>query len=189
MRQRLVKIGRTSREWGVASRKWQAQPSSVLAVHLHEPSRRKREPRLHRSAQNLTDLGPESVPKTPRPQKDPQDSSWLGRYGRNGCEGVSQRLKFSALPYGGHPAASATNQTKPGTVAVLDNIQFHHSKETMNAFSIMGIRPLFVPPYSPEFNFIENVFSLLKQVTQTSTRFSASCINSSFMGHCTSSPP
>ena len=46
-----------------------------VAVHLHEPSRRKREPRLHRSAQNLTDLGPESVPKTPRPQKDPQDSS------------------------------------------------------------------------------------------------------------------
>jgi transposase len=65
---------------------------------------------------------------------------------------------------------SATNQTNPGTVAVLDNIQFHHSKETMNAFSIMGIRPLFVPPYSPEFNFIENVFSLLKQRIAWSTR-------------------
>jgi len=50
-----------------------------------------------------------------------------------------------------------------GTVAVLDNIQFHHSKETISMFDSVGIRPLFVPPYSPEFNAIENVFSLLKR--------------------------
>jgi transposase len=52
---------------------------------------------------------------------------------------------------------------KPGTVAILDNIQFHHSKETMSAFRSAGIRPLFVPPYSPEFNAIENIFSMLKR--------------------------
>jgi len=37
------------------------------------------------------------------------------------------------------------------TVAILDNIQFHHSKETLAIFNRMGIKPLFVPPYSPEF--------------------------------------
>ena len=52
---------------------------------------------------------------------------------------------------------------KQGTVAVLDNIQFDHSKETISAFDSVGIRLLFVPPYSPEFNAIENVFSLLKR--------------------------
>lgn len=68
-------------------------------------------------------------------------------------------------------------KTKPGTVAVLDNIQFHHSKETLAAFRVAGIRPLYVPPYSPEFNAIENVFSMLKRQYRSSCPINVDEVN------------
>jgi hypothetical protein len=37
----------------------------------------------------------------------------------------------------------------------------------MSAFRSAGIRPLFVPSYSPEFNAIENIFSMLKRQYRT----------------------
>lgn len=51
-----------------------------------------------------------------------------------------------------------------GTKAVLmDNIRFHHSKEVLELLESAGIRPLFIPPYSPRCNPIEEVFSMLKR--------------------------
>ena len=47
--------------------------------------------------------------------------------------------------------------------AVMDNIRFHHSKETIDAFRQRGITPLFIPAYSPEFNPIESVFGPIKR--------------------------
>ena len=45
----------------------------------------------------------------------------------------------------------------------MDNIQFHHSKETMEALARKSLNPLFSPPYSPEFNAIEMVFAEAKK--------------------------
>ena len=49
-----------------------------------------------------------------------------------------------------------------GCKLVLDNIQFHHSKETKEALESKNIVPLYTPPYSPEFNAIESVFAAAK---------------------------
>lgn len=48
------------------------------------------------------------------------------------------------------------------TTVILDNIPFHKSKETQQAFQAKGYRPLYILPYSPKLNAIENVFSVLK---------------------------
>lgn len=51
-----------------------------------------------------------------------------------------------------------------GTAVVLDNIGFHHSKETVAALQEKGATPLFTPAYSPEFNAIENFFGTIKHL-------------------------
>jgi transposase len=49
-----------------------------------------------------------------------------------------------------------------GSSLLMDNIAFHHSKETQAAMEKKGFVPLFIPPYSPKLNSIENVFGMLK---------------------------
>jgi transposase len=53
----------------------------------------------------------------------------------------------------------------PRTVLLLDNVRFHHSAESRVAAAEKGFDLLFVPvpPYSPWFNPIETVFSVIKR--------------------------
>lgn len=50
-----------------------------------------------------------------------------------------------------------------GTNVILDNVAFHKSKISRDAFNSVGLVPVFIPPYSPQFNPIEMVFSWLKR--------------------------
>ena len=50
-----------------------------------------------------------------------------------------------------------------GTVFLLDNVSFHHSKEAKDYAVLRGWEFLYVPPYSPWFNPIEGVFSIVKR--------------------------
>lgn len=52
---------------------------------------------------------------------------------------------------------------RPGAVLLMDNVAFHHSKETAAAVQNKGCTQLFIPPYSPDFNAIENIFGVAKQ--------------------------
>jgi transposase len=44
----------------------------------------------------------------------------------------------------------------------MDNVAFHHSAETLRTVADKGFVPLFIPPYSPRVNAIENIFGVLK---------------------------
>ncbi len=44
----------------------------------------------------------------------------------------------------------------------MDNINFHHSKKVIEIIEKSNNKVLFIPPYSPEFNPIEKVFSVFK---------------------------
>jgi hypothetical protein len=44
----------------------------------------------------------------------------------------------------------------------LDNLKVHTSKDTTKAMQTLGIMPIFNVPYSPQFNGIEAVFSIVK---------------------------
>lgn len=50
-----------------------------------------------------------------------------------------------------------------GTVIVMDNASFHSKKRLFCAAQAAGCRLLFLPPYSPELNPIENFWSWLKR--------------------------
>jgi transposase len=53
---------------------------------------------------------------------------------------------------------------KQGDFVILDNLGSHKSEAVRNAIKSVGARLLFLPPYSPDLNPIEQVFSKLKHL-------------------------
>ena len=51
---------------------------------------------------------------------------------------------------------------RPGDVVVLDNLAVHKQPEVLAAIERVGARLRFLPPYSPDFNPIEQAFAKLK---------------------------
>ena len=50
----------------------------------------------------------------------------------------------------------------PGDVMIMDNLPAHKAAGVRDAIEQAGATLLFIPPYSPDFNPIENAFSKLK---------------------------
>ena len=53
-------------------------------------------------------------------------------------------------------------ELKPGDVVVMDNLGSHKGVSVRNSIEAAGARLLYLPPYSPDFNPIENAFAKLK---------------------------
>ena len=51
---------------------------------------------------------------------------------------------------------------KPGDIVIMDNLGSHKAKAIRTAIRSVGARLLFLPPYSPDLNPIEQVFSKVK---------------------------
>ena len=51
----------------------------------------------------------------------------------------------------------------PGAVIVMDNASFHRKAQLIPLAQKYGFRLIFLPPYSPEFNPIENFWAWLKR--------------------------
>lgn len=53
-------------------------------------------------------------------------------------------------------------ELRPGDIVVMDNLSSHKGPRTRELIEAAGASLLFLPPYSPDFNPIENAFSKLK---------------------------
>jgi transposase len=51
---------------------------------------------------------------------------------------------------------------RPGDVVIMDNLGSHKGKAVRRAIRVAGAKLFFLPPYSPDLNPIEQVFSKLK---------------------------
>jgi putative transposase len=51
---------------------------------------------------------------------------------------------------------------KPGDIVIMDNLGSHKAQAIRTAIRSVGARLLFLPPYSPDLNPIEQVFSKVK---------------------------
>ena len=60
-----------------------------------------------------------------------------------------------------------TPELRPGDVVILDNLSSHKSAKTRRLIESCGARLEFLPPYSPDLNPIEMVFSKIKQVLRS----------------------
>ena len=56
---------------------------------------------------------------------------------------------------------------KPGDIVVLDNLSAHKVARVREAVEAAGARLLYLPPYSPDFNPIEQLFAKIKALLKT----------------------
>ena len=53
---------------------------------------------------------------------------------------------------------------RPGDIVVMDNLQSHKVKGVRQAIEVAGATVVYLPPYSPDFNPIEQVFAKVKAI-------------------------
>ena len=53
-------------------------------------------------------------------------------------------------------------ELRPGDIVVMDNLSSHKGSAVRQAIEAVGAKLLYLPPYSPDFNPIENAFAKLK---------------------------
>lgn len=53
---------------------------------------------------------------------------------------------------------------KPGDIVIMDNLGSHRGQAVRSAITKRGARLVFLPPYSPDLNPIEQVFAKLKHL-------------------------
>jgi len=56
---------------------------------------------------------------------------------------------------------------QPGEVVVMDNLATHKVAGVRQAIEALGARLLYLPPYSPDFNPIENLWSKVKHILRS----------------------
>jgi len=59
------------------------------------------------------------------------------------------------------------NGTNPHSVVILDNCSIHHVPEVAKSIQDVGALLIYLPPYSPDLNPIEELFSKVKKVMKT----------------------
>jgi transposase len=65
---------------------------------------------------------------------------------------------------------------KPGDVVIMDNLGSHKGKGVRQAIRAAGARLLFLPPYSPDLNPIEQVFAKLKTLLRKAAERSVDAV-------------
>ena len=50
-----------------------------------------------------------------------------------------------------------------GSVIVMDNTSYHKSKKTQELIEENGCKVMYLPPYSPDLNKIENYWEIIKK--------------------------
>jgi transposase len=61
----------------------------------------------------------------------------------------------------------------PGQIIILDNAAFHSKAKITELLEKVGCRAIFLPPYSPDLNKIENYWAVLKEyIRKTAKSFS-----------------
>jgi transposase len=53
---------------------------------------------------------------------------------------------------------------QPGDLVVMDNLSSHKTVHAVQAIESVGAQVVYLPPYSPDLNPIENIFSKVKQL-------------------------
>jgi transposase len=91
-------------------------------------------------------------------------------------------------PINGHAFQAYVDQVlvpelKEGDIVVMDNLGSHKGAGVRAAIEAVGAKLLYLPPYSPDFNPIENAFSKLKALLRTAAERTIEGLWTA-IGHC-----
>jgi transposase len=59
---------------------------------------------------------------------------------------------------------------RPGQVVVMDNLSSHKGSRVRQLIEVRGCELMYLPPYSPDLNPIEEAFSKIKALLRSSAR-------------------
>jgi transposase len=97
-------------------------------------------------------------------QKGPHITTTSALVGVSSTTGkVHKTTKGGAFNSDTFAAALSSFGLAPGTVVLLDNASIHHTAKVRAMAERAGLELLYVPPYSPWFNPVEGVFSIMKR--------------------------
>lgn len=80
-----------------------------------------------------------------------------GLIARTAFDGATNGMRFRA-----YVTDTLAPVLKPGDTVILDNLNAHKVFGVREAIEAVGARVLYLPPYSPDFNPIEQVFAKVK---------------------------
>jgi transposase len=70
-----------------------------------------------------------------------------------------------------------------GSIIVMDNAAIHSTRHVQGVISGLCCEALFIPPYSPEFNAIKNIFGIMKRrMLQSNAAFTERGVGEAFAG-------
>ena len=93
-----------------------------------------------------------------------QTTTILGAVGLRGvCAGLVVDAPTDAVVFETFIEQLLVPTLQPGDVVVMDNLAAHKSVAVREAIEAVGAEVLFLPPYSPDFNPIESMWSKVKQ--------------------------
>jgi transposase len=69
---------------------------------------------------------------------------------------------FNGESFAQYVESSLVPELEPGMIVVMDNLPVHKSKRVADAIAAAGCTLVFLPPYSPDYNPIENMWSKVK---------------------------
>lgn len=82
------------------------------------------------------------------------------------CDGIIAPMVLDCPMNGGiftaYAAEALARELQPGDILVMDNLSSHKGQQARKAIEACGARILFLPPYSPDMNPIEHLFSKIK---------------------------
>jgi transposase len=71
---------------------------------------------------------------------------------------------MTGIAFQAYAEQSLAPTLEPGDIVIMDNLPAHKRAGIRNAIEKVGAKLLFLPPYSPDFNPIEMVFSKIKAI-------------------------
>ena len=73
------------------------------------------------------------------------------------------------------PILQSFNSINPLSVVIMDNASIHHVQSTIDLIESVGSRVIFLPPYSPDLNPLEQVFGTVKAILKENDSVIQTC--------------
>ena len=108
------------------------------------------------SSQRVVDHAPLNTPRTTTVLSSIRldgEKAFTTYQGGTTGERFVQYLKKTLLP-----------TLRPGDIVVMDNMRSHHVKAVREILEAKGMKVLYLPPYSPDLNPIEKMWSKMKSI-------------------------
>ncbi len=103
-----------------------------------------------------------------RPHKRGKNVSMIGAIALSGIIASTNLLgSIDGLTFEAFVLSKLIPQLWRGAVVVWDNYSIHKGKEIEQAIVSAGARLIYLPPYSPDFNPIENCWSKVKNILRS----------------------